>query len=854
MQSQDESPISPQPPTAEYSLATGFQSSQAHRSAVHPLGTNDINEANIQGNQGTINELQSQFRREKNAEIMQLAAAMAGDNLHVQDGLAGDVVTVHDNIQVGCRRLRAIRGLASAHKEGTPARSLMSRLTCNTDGLLLIIMADVSQPADPLPSVSSVIPPPFDWTTRRDFRWFSSNGLQNLREKVAPLLDFDLDTFQVECPARLLDGQDVLCITATGSGKTALIYVPLLAREGTIQIVICPTNVLQRDMVQSMEQKGLTCLAINSETLTAADLPSAKRNLWAEAKTGAIRAIFIGPETMKSPEYEDFIANPNVRARLAQFTVDEVHVADEWGVDFRKDFQYISNMRAHLPEHTVFLALSASVEPGRQYDACVKLMGFGPNFHLEKRDCERRNVSMIVRQIEFTHSGHEFRDFDWTIPADLEKASDAPKMLGFCQAIDLGHRLTHYLRTLLPPHLQKDARRLVRHHHSLQCPECKEEGFDSLYKVQEDRDCIIHISTDVLTVGVSIPDLAHVLIVGHIAGASSLMQRAGRPVRERDRFGNAYIYVTKADIAAAKEYLASDEGAQDKRVLHAKDAASHIRVDHEPAPAAAVEAPAPALLPVEQVGGNEETLAVAPRKPATITAKKSSKKAKKTREPKTKPKPGVLAAPGKRTCTALLLVFGAHVRNRCIQRQINMIYGNPGVLKDCGRCSSCVGDIIPKPRSREDSTKEPEIEDAAADSEKTPAYMKPLVRDLTAVGEAILDAAKIIRWRQPRSPDALLIGVRLFLPPNIIRAITTDFLLITSEEIFRARIQGWNHTEIYGSALWEVVEVLVEQLRKDLVARHSATLQKRSDGRSHKWIVANGLERITHLSALLAPP
>ncbi|KAJ7230880.1 P-loop containing nucleoside triphosphate hydrolase protein [Mycena rebaudengoi] len=700
-------------------------------------------------------------------------------------------------------------------------------------------MADVSQPADPLPSVSSVIPPPFDWTTRRDFRWFSSNGLQNLREKVAPLLDFDLDTFQVECPARLLDGQDVLCITATGSGKTALIYVPLLAREGTIQIVICPTNVLQRDMVQSMEQKGLTCLAINSETLTAADLPSAKRNLWAEAKTGAIRAIFIGPETMKSPEYEDFIANPNVRARLAQFTVDEVHVADEWGVDFRKDFQYISNMRAHLPEHTVFLALSASVEPGRQYDACIKLMGFGPNFHLEKRDCERRNVSMIVRQIEFTHSGHEFRDFDWTIPADLEKASDAPKMLGFCQAIDLGHRLTHYLRTLLPPHLQKDARRLVRHHHSLQCPECKEEGFDSLYKVQEDRDCIIHISTDVLTVGVSIPDLAHVLIVGHIAGASSLMQRAGRPVRERDRFGNAYIYVTKADIAAAKEYLASDEGAQDKRVLHAKDAASHIRVDHEPAPAAAVEAPAPALLPVEQVGGNEETLAVAPRKPATITAKKSSKKAKKNEGTKDE----------------------AKARSPCCTRQAYVhstaasLWGSC-VLKDCGRCSSCVGDIIPKPRSREDSTKKPEIEDAAADSEKTPAYMKPLVRDLTAVGEAILDAAKIIRWRQPRSPDALLqvIGVRLFLPPNIIRAITTDFLLITSEEIFRARIQGWNHTEIYGSALWEVVEVLVEQLRKDLVARHSATLQKRSDGRSHKWIVANGLERITHVRLLVNNP
>lgn len=101
------------------------------------------------------------------------------------------------------------------------------------------------------PAETPAIPPPYDWSKRRDDRWLSATGTQRLRDKVSSLLDFDLDPFQVECPARILDGQDVLCIIATGAGKTALIYVPLMVREGTISVVVSPTNFLQRDMVSA---------------------------------------------------------------------------------------------------------------------------------------------------------------------------------------------------------------------------------------------------------------------------------------------------------------------------------------------------------------------------------------------------------------------------------------------------------------------------------------------------------------------------------------------------------------------------------------------------------------------------
>ncbi|KAJ7652479.1 hypothetical protein DFH06DRAFT_1206207 [Mycena polygramma] len=488
-------------------------------------------------------------------------------------------------------------------------------------------------------------------------------------------------------------------------------------------------------------------------------------------------------------------------------------------------------MRARLPDHVTFAALSASIEPGRQYDSCVKLMGFRPGFHLEKQDCERHNVALIVRRIKYTSSGLEFRDLDWLVSLDLTKASDAEKYLLFVQSIEQGHRIVNYLRSLLPPHLQKYARRLIRHHHSLACPECKSEGMESLYKCGEDRDCLIHVSTDVLTVGVDIPGLAGVIIYGPIASASALIQRAGQPVRERGTKGFAWIYVTKADMVDAMAYVESEAGKQDKRVLDVKDPGSHVRTVAAPADTEAAVVADPVVTTTQPEA--EIVSAV----PAATSAK--SKKTKKPKET-----PGAVAKlgkPGQRTCTSLLLIFAAHGRNRCVNRQINIVYGNPGVDKDCGRCSSCVGDIVPEPRKPLAVAEEqPKDDGADPEAEKVPGYLKPQAKDLKAVADKLEKSARTIRWSQPRRSDTLLIGARIFLPPDIVGSITADFLLIKSEDDFKARIRQWKYAEEYGAALWSVVTVLVDDLRSELEARHELALEKQRDARLHKWTVAKG--------------
>lgn len=96
----------------------------------------------------------------------------------------------------------------------------------------------------------SSIPPHYDWSKRLDYTWYSTDGIEKLRRLVTPSLPFEPAPFQLECTARILDGQDVLCTSATGDGKSALIYLASLARKGTITLVVCPTNFLESDLVR----------------------------------------------------------------------------------------------------------------------------------------------------------------------------------------------------------------------------------------------------------------------------------------------------------------------------------------------------------------------------------------------------------------------------------------------------------------------------------------------------------------------------------------------------------------------------------------------------------------------------
>ena len=87
--------------------------------------------------------------------------------------------------------------------------------------------------------------------------WQTDEGTTPLRE-VLQEAAFDPHNYQLTCNSKTLDGIDVLAVTRTGGGKTALFYLPIKAimhinsakilpgqfrfPEMPAFVVICPTN------------------------------------------------------------------------------------------------------------------------------------------------------------------------------------------------------------------------------------------------------------------------------------------------------------------------------------------------------------------------------------------------------------------------------------------------------------------------------------------------------------------------------------------------------------------------------------------------------------------------------------
>jgi hypothetical protein len=74
----------------------------------------------------------------------------------------------------------------------------------------------------------SALLPPFDWSKRLQYDWTSQEGLNKLKSIVGPSLKYDLRDFQLYDSGCILNRMDIFCISATGDGKLALIYIPAL--------------------------------------------------------------------------------------------------------------------------------------------------------------------------------------------------------------------------------------------------------------------------------------------------------------------------------------------------------------------------------------------------------------------------------------------------------------------------------------------------------------------------------------------------------------------------------------------------------------------------------------------------
>ena len=209
---------------------------------------------------------------------------------------------------------------------------------------------------------------------------------EELDRLAGSLLGFEaLRADQRHCLERLLDGQDVLAVLPTGSGKSAIYQIAGAVLEG-LTLVISPLIALQQDQRVSMQASKLRDAAVlNSQTGKRR-----REEIERAVADGELGYLLLAPEQLMNRQTRDWLREHPPRLVV----VDEAHCVSEWGHDFRPDYRALGKLIARFEPRPRVLALTATATVAVRDDIVTQLNLKNPEVHAA--DPDRPNLHLAV--------------------------------------------------------------------------------------------------------------------------------------------------------------------------------------------------------------------------------------------------------------------------------------------------------------------------------------------------------------------------------------------------------------------------------------------------------------------------
>ncbi len=189
---------------------------------------------------------------------------------------------------------------------------------------------------------------------------------------------------QEEIVAAVLDGEDVLAVMPTGSGKSLCFQLPALARRG-LTLVVSPLIALMRDQVAQLVELGVSAAALNS-----ASEPSERQRVAQRLRDRSLRLLYVAPERLAR---EDTLAMLG-QARIDLFAIDEAHCVSQWGHDFRPEYLRLREAAEALGGVQT-IAVTATADAPTRADVVERLFLRAPRVFV--RSFDRPNLFLAMR-------------------------------------------------------------------------------------------------------------------------------------------------------------------------------------------------------------------------------------------------------------------------------------------------------------------------------------------------------------------------------------------------------------------------------------------------------------------------
>lgn len=193
------------------------------------------------------------------------------------------------------------------------------------------VSPDANQPTPLFRAMDTLNPPPAKTPSEASLK--ASPYYLEVVEKLRNV--FRLKTFrknQLAAVISTLDGRDAVVLMPTGGGKSLCYQLPAVCRSGKtsgVTVVISPLRALMSDQVERLRSLDIDAMML---------MDSQDGNTMQELRTASKKPslVYVTPEKLScSDNMKAILKGLLARRQLARFVIDEAHLINTWGRDFR---------------------------------------------------------------------------------------------------------------------------------------------------------------------------------------------------------------------------------------------------------------------------------------------------------------------------------------------------------------------------------------------------------------------------------------------------------------------------------------------------------------------------------------
>ena len=337
---------------------------------------------------------------------------------------------------------------------------------------------------------------------------------------------------QAEIVAALMEGENVLAVMPTGSGKSLCYQIPALAGD-SLTVVVSPLIALMRDQVAALRLNGVAAGALNSAT-PRAEAAETHRQL----RDGRLRLLYISPERLMQENVLDGLA----RLAPARFAIDEAHCISQWGHDFRPDYRRLAELPGRFPAARLS-AFTATADAVTRQDIVERLFGGRAKVFVSGFDRPNLQIGIAPRN----SAGRQIDGLLGRHPG----ASGIVYTLSRKAADETARRLAKDGRTALPYHAGMDRADRDRHQDRF-LTECG----------------VVMVATIAFGMGIDKPDVRFVAHANIPSTVEAYYQEIGRAGRDGQPAETLMLYGMVDYFARSKMIQESERSEDAKQVEH----------------------------------------------------------------------------------------------------------------------------------------------------------------------------------------------------------------------------------------------------------------------------------------------